>query len=124
MSRPLPRFLAADPAAPEWRSPLRRALEGAPPLVRDVSALVDEREVEALGPAAGVAGIEVEGPEAELLLRRLTYLDLQALPAIGALARVRVLVVRESPDRYRLWFPQEYGDYLARVVVDTWEGLR
>ena len=122
MSRPLPPFLAADPASPAWRSPLRRALATAPPAGRDVTALVDERAVEALGPPAGVAGIEIEGAEAEPLLRRLTDLDLGGLPAVGALARVRTLVVREGSDRYRLWFPQEYADYLAGVVLDAWEG--
>ena len=121
MSRPA--FLAADPASPAWRSPLLRALAGAPPGIRDVTALVDEQEVEELGPAAGVAGIEVEGPQAERLLRRLTDLDLEGLPAIGAVARVRARVVREDSDRYRLWFPQEYADYLAQVLLDAWEGL-
>ncbi len=120
----LPEFLVADPASPAWRSPLRRALAAAPPGIADVTSLVDERQVAALGPAAGAAGIEIDTPEAERLLRRLTDLDLQALPALGAVAHVPALVVREAPDRFRLWFPQEYSDYVAEVVLDAWEGLR
>jgi len=120
----VPAFLAANPASPAWRSPLRRALAGAPPAIADVSALADERQVAAVGPAAGVAGIEIAAPEAEHLLRRVTDLDLEALPAVGAVAHVQALVVREAPGRVRLWFPQEYADYVAEVVLDAWEGLR
>jgi|SRR5262245_9526834 len=116
-------FILADPSSSAWRSPLRRALERAPEGIRDVTALVDASQVAALGPAAGVAGIEIEGPEALRLLRRLTDLDLGALPAIGAVAQVRTLVVAEGEDRFRLWFPQEYADYVAGVVLDTCRGL-
>jgi sarcosine oxidase gamma subunit len=116
-------FLRADPASPAWRSPLRRALERAPEGIRDVSGLVDESQVAGFGPAAGTAGIEIEGPQARRLLRRLTELDLDALPAIGAVAQVRTLLVAEAGDRYRLWFPQEYSDYLAEVILDAGRGL-
>ena len=120
----LPEFLVADPASPAWRSPLRRALATAPRGIRDVTALVDEDEVAVLGPPAGVAGIELEGPDVERVLQRLTDLDLEALPAAGAVAHVLALVVREPEGRYRIWFPQEYADYLAEVVLDAWEGLQ
>ena len=120
----VPDFLVADPASRAWRSPLRRALAAAPPAITDVTSLVDDVEVAALGPAAGVAGIEIDAPEAEHLLRRLTDLDLEALPALGSVAHVQALVVREAPGRIRLWFAQEYADYLAEVVLDAWEGLR
>jgi sarcosine oxidase gamma subunit len=116
-------FLLADPSSPAWRSPLRRALEQAPEWIRDVTPLVDERVVTALGPAAGVAGIELDGPEALRLLRRLTELDLDALPATGAVAHIRTLVVGEGTDRYRLWFPQEYSDSMAEIVIDAAEGI-
>ena len=119
----LPEFLLADPASPAWRSPLRRALAHAPEGIRDVSSLVGSNEEAALGPAAGLAGIELEGPRAETLLRRLTDLRLDALPAVGAIAHVRALVVSAGADRYRIWFPQEYSDYLAEVVLDAAEGL-
>src|SRR5207248_6084789 len=108
----------ADPAHPAWRSPLRRSLEGAPTEVRDVSA---EAVDGPLGPAAGVAGIELRTPHASSLLARLTDLE---PPGIGAVAGVRTLVSDEGPDAYRLWFPQEYGAYMAEVVLDALEGLR
>jgi len=113
-------FLVADPRHPAWRSPLRRALAGAPEGVRDISA---EAADGPLGPAAGVAGIEFEAPFARTLLARLTDLDPDALPAVGAVAHVRALVAPAGDDRFRLWFPQEYADYLAHVVLDAWEGL-
>ena len=119
----LPEFLLVDPAASAWRSPLRRALERAPEGIRDVSALVGEDEEAALGPAAGLAGIELEGPRVETLLRRLTDLRLDALPAVGAVAHVRALVAPAGADRYRIWFPQEYSDYLAEVVLDAAKGI-
>jgi len=116
-------FLIADPSSPAWRSPLRRALARAPEGIRDVTALVDESQVARLAPAAAVAGIELEGPETRRLLRRLTDLDLDALPAIGAVAQVRTLVAQQAEDSFRLWFPQEYADYVAGVVLDTAEGV-
>ncbi len=88
-----------------------------------MTALVDEAQVAGLGPAAGAAGIEIEGSEARRVLRRLTDLDLDALPAIGAVAQVRTLVVVQAEDSFRLWFPQEYADYVAAVVLDTAEGV-
>jgi hypothetical protein len=111
-------FVRADPAHPTWRSPLRRSLEGAPSEVRDVSAEATDGP---LGPAAGIAGLEIRTSRARTLLARLT--DLQP-PGIGAVAGVRTLVTQEGPDRYRLWFPQEYAAYMAEVALDALEGLR
>ena len=116
-------FLVADPSHPAWRSPLRRALRDAPSGVRDVTAQADADTVRPLGPVAGVAGIELHAPFADTVLRRLTDLDLDRLPALGPVAHVRALVTREGDDRFRVWFPQEYADYLAEVVIDTWEGV-
>jgi hypothetical protein len=116
-------FLHADPANAAWRSPLRRALASAPEGIRDVTSEVDPEEVRALGPAAGVAGIEVESPVARRVLARMTDLDLDALPSIGAVAHVRALVTHRGGNRYRLWFPQEYSDHVAAVVLDTRAGL-
>jgi sarcosine oxidase gamma subunit len=110
-------FLIADPQHEAWRSPLARALAHAPAAVRDVSA---EAQDGPLGPAAGVAGIEIEAPFAQTLLARLTDLE---PPGIGALAHVRAQITHEDADRYRIWFPQEYADYLAHVVIDAYEGL-
>ncbi len=55
-------------------------------------------------------------------MRRLTDLDLGALPAVGKVAEVPTVVLREG-DRFRLFFPQELGHYLAEVVLDTLDGL-
>ena len=118
----LPEFLLADAASPAWRSPLRRALANAPAAIVDVTADVGREEEDALGPAAGIAGIEVAGPRAATLLRRLTDLELARLPAVGPVARVRALVQRAAPDRFRISFPQEYSDYLADVILDAYEG--
>ncbi len=68
---------------------------------------------------AGYAALEIEGTGATTLLRRLTDVDPDELPAVGALAHVRVFVFRESEELYRLVFPQEYGHYLWEVVVDA-----
>lgn len=148
---------------PVQRSPLERALQDAPPGVRDLSptgkldvrggldgldlgggaeivrvtqdrALVlcppDEVERHArqlyararsvVDVTTALAGIQVTG---EQLLRRLTDLDLDALPAVGALARVPATVLRHG-DEFRIFFPQEYADYVAEVVIDTVAGLQ
>lgn len=99
------------PAAPEAvrRSPLERALRDAPPGVRDVSFELPE----------GVAGLELAG---EQLLRRITDLELAALPATGMVAHVRATVER-SGDTFRISFDQEYSDHVAHVVLDTLAGL-
>jgi sarcosine oxidase gamma subunit len=85
---------------------LRTRLSGARRLVVDLSA--------------GWAGLGVEG---ETLVRRLTDLDLDALPAAGLVAHVHALVVRDEGERFRLYFPQEYGDSVAEAAVDAAEGL-
>jgi sarcosine oxidase gamma subunit len=70
-----------------------------------------------------LAGLRIDRPDAERLLRRLTELDLDRLPAVGAVARVPVHVLRDGPTAFRLFFPQEYGHYFAEVVIDAAEGL-
>jgi heterotetrameric sarcosine oxidase gamma subunit len=155
-------FLSPDLAAPEavWRSPLERALAGAPEGIEDVSrtgllavfgevgSLAVDAEVVRLTPeralvvcaheetaglrsrlaadflvvdmSAGYAGLRVRG---EALLRRLTDLDLEALPAVGALAHVQALVLRDDVETFRIFVAQEYGHYVAEVVVDAAAGL-
>ncbi len=70
-----------------------------------------------------LAGLRIDRPDAERLLRRLTELDLDRLPAVGAVAHVATHVLRDEPTAFRLFFPQEYGHYLAEVVIDAAEGL-
>jgi sarcosine oxidase gamma subunit len=70
--------------------------------------------------SAGWAGLRVEG---ETLMRRLTDLDLDALPAVGPLAHVQALVLRDEGESFRLYFAQEYGHSVAEAVIDAAEGL-
>ena len=155
-------FLSPGRASAEavWRSPLARALEGAPPDVGDLSQTgkieirgdlpksVKGGELNRITPNRGLvlcdfgktvellekltqdyfavdvtatlAGLSVRG---EQLMRRITDLDLDALPAAGAVSHIQALVTRDG-DSFALWFGQEYSDYLAEVVIDAWEGLR
>jgi sarcosine oxidase gamma subunit len=71
--------------------------------------------------SAALAGLQLRG---EALMRRLTDLDLDSLPAVGAVAHVQAYVLRDDAETFRLFFPQEYGHYFAEVVVDAAEGLR
>ena len=73
----------------------------------------------AIDMTGALAGLELVGERA---MRRLTDLDLDALPAAGKVAEVPAIVLRVG-DSFRIFFPQEYGDYLAEVVLDTLEGL-
>jgi sarcosine oxidase gamma subunit len=70
--------------------------------------------------SAGWAGLQIRG---ETLLRRLTDLDLEALPTMGPLAHVPALVIRDEGETFRLYFPQEYGHSVAEAVIDAAEGL-
>jgi hypothetical protein len=68
-----------------------------------------------------LAALEVEGDD---LMRRLTELDLDALPAIGSIARgTTALIERRGDGRYRLFVPQELGQFVAEVVDDMAKGL-
>jgi sarcosine oxidase gamma subunit len=70
--------------------------------------------------SAGWAGLQIRG---ETLLRRLTDLDLEALPTMGPLAHVSALVIRDEGETFRLYFAQEYGHSVAEAVIDAAEGL-
>jgi sarcosine oxidase gamma subunit len=70
--------------------------------------------------SAVLAGLRVRG---ETLIRRLTELDLHALPAVGAVAHVQAYVIRDGDETFRLYFPQEYGHYLVEVVIDAAQGV-
>jgi hypothetical protein len=155
-------FLSPGHASAEavWRSPLERALEGAPPEISDLSltgkieirgklpksvrggdliritpnrglVLCDftktvglleklSQDYLAVDVTASLAGLSVRG---EQVMRRVTDLDLDALPAAGAVSHIQALVTRDG-DSFALWFGQEYSDYLAEVVIDAWEGLQ
>jgi hypothetical protein len=68
-----------------------------------------------------LAALEVEGED---LMRRLTELDLDSLPAIGSIARgTTALIERRGGERFRLFVPQELGQFVAEVVNDMARGL-
>jgi hypothetical protein len=69
--------------------------------------------------SGALAGLELED---ERPLRRMTDIDLGALPATGKVADVPAVVLRNGA-RFRIFCPQELGHYLAEVVLDTLEGL-
>jgi len=68
----------------------------------------------------GWAGFALEG---ERLMRRLTDLDLDRLPAAGPFARVTAIVVRDEGDRFRVYVAQELGHDVAMAVLDAVAGL-
>ena len=70
--------------------------------------------------SAGYAGLRIQGAA---LMRRLTDLDLDRLPAAGALAHVPAIVLRDDGRTFRVFVPQEYGHYVAEVVVDAAQGV-
>jgi hypothetical protein len=74
----------------------------------------------AIDVSAGWAGLRVKG---EQLLRRLTDLDLEALPAVGSVGHVQALVIRDEGETFRLFFPQEYGHSVAEIILDALEGI-
>ena len=76
--------------------------------------------LKAVDVSAALAGLGLQG---EQLLRRLTDLDLDRLPAVGAVAGVRCMVLRDE-SKFRLFFAQEYADHVAAVVLDAAAGLR
>ena len=72
---------------------------------------------------AGMAALELAGSGALAVLRRLTEMPLDELPAVGAVAHIRCWIARTGDDVYRLLFEQEYGHYLWEVAVDAAEPL-
>lgn len=77
------------------------------------------RRIVAVDVSGGFAGLEVEG---EAVLRRLTELRLDGLPAVGMVGHVSCLILRTG-ERFRLFFRQEYADYMGELVRDTLEGV-
>ena len=68
----------------------------------------------------GWAGFAREG---ETLMRRLTDLDLDRLPAAGPFARVTAIVLRDDGDRFRVYVPQELAHDVALAALDAARGL-
>jgi sarcosine oxidase gamma subunit len=99
---------------------------GSVPLGRDRALVVGDVPLDLAGyrvydMSAALVAIEVEGEE---LMRRLTELDLDALPAVGAVARGTTAVIeRLDGERFRLLVPQELAQFVAEFVADAAEGL-
>ena len=79
-----------------------------------------ERGLLAYDATGALAGLAVEG---EQVLRRVTDLDLDRLPAAGSFARTGAILVRDEGEWFRIYFPQELGHYVAQVVLDALAGL-
>ncbi|MDQ2984815.1 MAG: hypothetical protein M3R70_12985 [Actinomycetota bacterium] len=88
--------------------------------VETVRARVRQQGLFVVDMTGALAGLELRG---DRLMRRLTDLDLDALPVAGPFAHVPATVLRDDGGRFRVFFPQEFGHYVAEVVLDTAEGL-
>jgi sarcosine oxidase gamma subunit len=86
----------------------------------EVRAKLEER-FDVVDLSGTLAGLQVRGTT---VMRRLTDLDLTALPAVGNVAHVQAYVLRDDSETFRLFFPQEYGHYLAELVIDAVEGVQ
>jgi hypothetical protein len=86
----------------------------------DAAARIRAQGVLAYDVTAGWAGLALEG---ERLMRRLTDLDLDRLPAAGPFARVNAIVLRDEGERFRVYVPQELGHDVAVHVLDAIRGL-
>ena len=70
---------------------------------------------------AALTTVEVEGED---LLRRLTDLVPEQLPAVGSVARgTPALAEQLGDERFLLYVPRELAEYVAGVVADLERGL-
>ena len=146
LESPLRRALdGIDPAVVRDRSldgkvEIRGDLERVTPLSREQLVrlsprrgllLTSEDPAEAVGRLRGqgvlaydatgaLAGVAIEG---ERLMRRLTDLDLDRLPAAGPFAHVTAVILRDGRESFRVYVPQELGHYVAEAVLDALAGL-
>jgi hypothetical protein len=86
----------------------------------DVVERLRNGRVLAYDATGALAGIAIRSEQA---LRRLTDLDLEALPAAGPLARVNALVLAGEDGWFRVYVQQELGHYVAEAVLDALAGL-
>jgi hypothetical protein len=86
----------------------------------DRAAAIREGGVLAYDVTGAWAGFALEG---ERLMRRLTDLDLERLPAAGPFARVAAVVLRDEGERFRVYVPQELGHDVALATLDAARGL-
>jgi hypothetical protein len=80
--------------------------------------------------AAGARAYDATGAYAglaianEQAMRRLTDLDLDAIPTAGPFAHVSALFRRGADGWYRVYVHQELGHYVAEAVLDVLAGLQ
>jgi hypothetical protein len=87
----------------------------------DVVARLREVGLLAYDATGALAGMAIEG---EQLMRRLTDLDLDRLPAAGPLlSRVAAIVIRDEGERFRVYVPQELAHDVGMAVLDMARGL-
>ncbi len=72
---------------------------------------------------AAFSALEIKGQGATTVMRRLTELDLDKLPATAGAAHIAATIVRDDDEAYRLYFAQEYAHYFWEVAVDAAEPL-
>ena len=87
----------------------------------DVVARLREVGELAYDATGALAGMAIEG---EQRMRRLTDLDLDKLPAAGALlSRVTAIFIRDEGERFRVYVPQELAHDVGMAVLDMARGL-
>ena len=96
--------------------------EGAIPVGPDRGLLVGDVDVDLSGyrvydMSAALATVEVEAA----LLPRLT--ELEHFPAIGSILRGVPAVIEPRGDGYRLFVPQELGQFVRETIDDLRRGL-
>lgn len=72
---------------------------------------------------AAYAALEIAGPGAEVVMRRVTAHDLEDLPNVAPVSHVRSFIFRTGVESFVLIFNQEYGHYLWEVAVDAAQPL-
>lgn len=85
-----------------------------------VRARLAETGARVLDATGALSALAVVGPDADVVMRRLTHLH--SFPASGDVSHVTAHVAL-YPGGYLILFPQEYGHYLWEVAVDAAEQL-
>jgi hypothetical protein len=99
-----------------------RALLVTPNGTKEAAARLEAAGCRVYDLTAALAALEVNG---EQLLRRLTQLDLEQLPAVGGILRETPAVIQRVADEsFRLYVPQELAESVAEAIRDLLEGLR
>lgn len=86
----------------------------------DVAERLRAGSVLAYDATGALAGVAIES---EHVMRRLTDLDLDAVPTAGPFAHVTAIFRRGADGSYLVYVQQELGHYVAEAVVDAIAGL-